>query len=579
MTTIRLEKQGNYIIDEGTDINFDSHQEDGAAWNPTLPDEKLEGSFDTTISVLNTQNYVWNYITWVWEYWSGLTDPDTSILVQLLGISPDYEESAPLAEISITPTYPFSVVDETRTINLEDSISGSNLVLKDSLAGAGVVQVDLPIRWQHYIGATLNRVWLEGYTKRVHIPLTGSAAGVMELQPVLINLTYDADMKSDFSDVIFTDSDGCTELDYELVSKTDSTSAVFWVQTIEIDASPNVEYIYAYYGNEDATSLSDPTLVWDYYDDFEDGLYTLREDPYNNIYVNAGTGSITNISPIRGTYSFKHIGTGATKNLGVKYIDRVVDSAFSLIFTVKLTTQGTSASTPYISLIYFQYTDYKNWLRLVTWWDGSNQKIGLEKNVSNTTTLYGTATLVSGAKWSTGTSYTFRVNRNGSYWVVSKIVGGVQTALFSTTGDPGYTSVFGFGCQQDTEALWDNIKYHNPMNDVYGQVSIGTVGSEESTQTIDANTVSDETQQHITFNTPVDWTTKEPAYLTLTTIDNNTVQTHETMIQPTDTIQMTPHSPTPYYAIRLRFIVNSTDELGFNVHDIMGSYEYLENIE
>lgn len=576
MTTVRLEKQGTFIIDEGTDINFDSHQEDGAAWNPTLPDEKLEGSFDTTISILNTQNYVWNYITWVWEYWSGLTDPDTSILVQLLGISPDYEESAPLAEISITPTYPFSVVDETRTINLEDSISGSNLVLKNSLAGAGVIRVDLPCRWNNYIDATLERVWLEGWSNRLPIPLTGSTQGVADNKPVLIPITYAEGMNNDFTDLRFTDSDGVTELDYELVTKTDGTSALFWVQTIELEPSPSIEYIYAYYGNTDAISESEPENVWDYYDIFSDGLYTGREYPYHDWEVMNGTGGIETTSPIIGDYSIYHTGSGSTalnrfQNTTPENVPNI------LSFDFKLKAQGTEGATPYILLWFLQITDNSNYVVIDTLWDSSTSKQLLRlRRLSG-----GVGTTIASVNWlssklDTGTVYRFDILYSGA-WMSIRVDNTTQiSTAFTHTKTDGY---YGFGANRDSSGIWDNIRTHTPPNNIYGMPTRGSALPVETSKTITNEAVSDETQQHITFNTPVDWTIKEPAYLTLTTIDNNRVQTHETMIRPADTIQMTPHSPTPYYALRLRFIVDSTDELGFNVHDIMASYEYLENIE
>jgi hypothetical protein len=577
MTTVRLEKQGNYIIDEGTDINFDSHQEDGAAWNPTLPDEHIEGSFDTTISILNTQNYVWNYITWVWEYWSGLTDPDTSILIQLLGITPDYEESTPLAEISITPTYPFSIVDETRTINLEDSISGSNLVLKDSLAGAGVVQVDLPTRWSNYIDATLERVWLEGWTHRYPLPVTGSTRGIVNSKPLLHTVTYAAEMNTDFSDIRFTDSDGVTELDYELVSKTDGVSATFWFQSIEFEASPTIEQIYVYYGNTGAVSEADPENVWDYYDTFEDGLYTGREYPFNDWYLRNGTGGIETTAPITGDNSIYHTGDGNDSIINRFQTTTAGDVPNIVSFDFTLKAQGATTFTPYLFFWFIQYTDLNNYTVIDTIWDSgtSKQVLRLRRVTSGSSTNIATSNWLS-SKLATGTVYHFDIIYTGT-GVVIRIDGTIQISVsFPYTLPIGY---YGFGANKDTSGIWDNIKIHTPPNSIYGYPTIGSALPVETSITINNETVSDETQQYITFNTPTDWTTKEPAYLTLKTITNDDIQTHETMIQPTDTIQMTPHSPTPYYALRLRFTVNSTDELGFNVHDIMGSYEYLENIE
>ncbi|MCX6354291.1 MAG: DUF2341 domain-containing protein [Candidatus Aureabacteria bacterium] len=69
-----------------------------------------------------------------------------------------------------------------------------------------------------------NPGWL--YRKPVTINNTGSALANYQVK---INVTYDSDMKSDFSDLRFTDSDGTTLLNYWVESYTASTSAVAWV--------------------------------------------------------------------------------------------------------------------------------------------------------------------------------------------------------------------------------------------------------------------------------------------------------------------------------------------------------------
>jgi len=61
--------------------------------------------------------------------------------------------------------------------------------------------------------------------------------------------------QTDFDDVRFTDSDGTTELDYWLESKTDSDTATFWVEIPTVsNLTDNI--IYVYYGNATASSTS-----------------------------------------------------------------------------------------------------------------------------------------------------------------------------------------------------------------------------------------------------------------------------------------------------------------------------------
>ena len=83
---------------------------------------------------------------------------------------------------------------------------------------------------------------------------------------VKVTVPYDSDMKSDFSDLRFTSSDGSTLLNHWIESYTASTSAVVWIKVPSI--SPGENTIYAYYGKADATSASDGTNVFAFFDDF-----------------------------------------------------------------------------------------------------------------------------------------------------------------------------------------------------------------------------------------------------------------------------------------------------------------------
>jgi hypothetical protein len=70
-------------------------------------------------------------------------------------------------------------------------------------------------------------------------------------------------MMYDFRDLRFFQSDG-TELDFWIESKTDGSSAVAWVKPER--ASQN--RIYCFYGNPEATSRSNGSKTFDFFDDF-----------------------------------------------------------------------------------------------------------------------------------------------------------------------------------------------------------------------------------------------------------------------------------------------------------------------
>ena len=113
-------------------------------------------------------------------------------------------------------------------------------------------------------GAWYNEAW--NYRKSVII--NAGEFGTPTYYQVQIPVTYDSDMQADFDDIRFTDLDGVTLLDFWLESKTDSTSAVFWVEVIDnlgffVDVT-----IYMYYGNDVVSSASNGTATFLMYEDW-----------------------------------------------------------------------------------------------------------------------------------------------------------------------------------------------------------------------------------------------------------------------------------------------------------------------
>ncbi len=103
------------------------------------------------------------------------------------------------------------------------------------------------------------------FTRRKSITLSNSGSTLTNYQ-VKVDVTYDSDMQTDFDDIRFRASDGTTALDFWLESKTDSTSAVFWV---EVPSIPNgSSTIYMYYKNSLATSASNGSNTFTFFDDF-----------------------------------------------------------------------------------------------------------------------------------------------------------------------------------------------------------------------------------------------------------------------------------------------------------------------
>jgi len=140
----------------------------------------------------------------------------------------------------------------------------ANDVAGEEIIGEGMV-------WEEYVTPVkrLNNSWLY---RKCHDINSAVDAGV-DYQ-VQITVYYGAGVssggdvycnskcKTDFGDIRFTDDDSTTELDYWIESKTDSVSAIFWVE-VKDSLDSNVT-IYIYYGNASATTTSnfDNTFIF-----------------------------------------------------------------------------------------------------------------------------------------------------------------------------------------------------------------------------------------------------------------------------------------------------------------------------
>lgn len=102
--------------------------------------------------------------------------------------------------------------------------------------------------------------------QKITIANTGS---VQSNYPTKLTISYDSDMKSDFSDIRFTNSSG-TALSYWLENKTDSSSATAWVKVDSLTGGGTTD-IYMYYGNGSATTESNGNNVFQLFDDFNSG--------------------------------------------------------------------------------------------------------------------------------------------------------------------------------------------------------------------------------------------------------------------------------------------------------------------
>ncbi|MFX0088924.1 MAG: DUF2341 domain-containing protein [Candidatus Hodarchaeota archaeon] len=120
--------------------------------------------------------------------------------------------------------------------------------------------------------------WLTGWSHRKsHTINPASGAGTDYQIRITVNFgagtdngenAYcDSQCRADFGDIRFTDDDGVTELDYWMEEKVDFNYGVFWVE-IRDDLSTTSATIFMYYGNSTATTTSNGTETFLWFDDF-----------------------------------------------------------------------------------------------------------------------------------------------------------------------------------------------------------------------------------------------------------------------------------------------------------------------
>jgi hypothetical protein len=154
---------------------------------------------------------------------------------------------------------------------------------------------------QAQLKATTTPSWYNAsWTKRkvVTIDNTGNSSTLTNYQ-VQVSVTYDSDMQADFDDIRFTDNDGTTLIDHWLETKTDSTSATFWVEVPSIPASSN-KTIYMYYGNSGASTASVFSGVFSQGSDFSSNFGTLTQKVAGN-----GTAEVLPLRDINSTQAYR----------------------------------------------------------------------------------------------------------------------------------------------------------------------------------------------------------------------------------------------------------------------------------
>ncbi len=111
---------------------------------------------------------------------------------------------------------------------------------------------------------------IPGWSFRREINISNTGGDLTDYQ-VKITVDYDSDMQSDYDDLRFADTNS-NNLSYWIEDYTTSNATV-WVKVPFLENNTNTT-IYMYYGNPSASSASNGTNTFEFFDNFDDGDYT-----------------------------------------------------------------------------------------------------------------------------------------------------------------------------------------------------------------------------------------------------------------------------------------------------------------
>ncbi len=135
------------------------------------------------------------------------------------------------------------------------------------------------------------------YNWKQRSPITISNPGnTLTNYQIKLNLNYDSDMQNDFDDLRFVESDHSTLLSHWVENKNPGNQATIWIKIPSLP--PGATIIYAYYGNTQASSISNPSTTFDAFVNFNDdalithGVYSdpiQDEEPTAHETISDGT--------------------------------------------------------------------------------------------------------------------------------------------------------------------------------------------------------------------------------------------------------------------------------------------------
>ncbi len=191
--------------------------------------------------------------------------------------------------------------------------------------------------------------FLSGWGRRKSKVVSGSTAGAQTNFQMQLTVYKSAgvdtntevylgtNVRDDFGDVRFTDTDGTSLLDYWIESYTSGVSAVIWIEIDSIPASPSSTTIYIYYDNASVTTTSNGANTFGFFDHFEGTTYDTSKWTTEVVGPNGGyitvSGSVIQITAGYGTWRLFKASNAPTSSLPftIEYLAKVaVESGTNL---------------------------------------------------------------------------------------------------------------------------------------------------------------------------------------------------------------------------------------------------------
>lgn len=552
---------GAYLIqNDMPSVAFVNSPQDNARFQP-ITDDITVASFVNTHHPVESDDVEWKRVEINWIRSTTSPTPIFDGLFQIYGIMIDgepeligeYETTA----ISSTP------VEGTIVFDLISS-GGEPPVRKElSTITSGKIRLNLPMRLANYDTIQFERAWGDdNWPKRKQAVLTNYNNDILLNYPMGTYINYLSSMQSDFSDIRFY-ADGRIPLNYYIIKKTDSSGANVYFQVPEIKKYPEATLISCEYGNASATSQSNGFNVFTGFDDVGDGKYTGRNYPYVNWGWVNGTPAIESNAPISGSYSLKHTGNGSDIPNNC-FIKTTIGTPLLTGFKFRLASQGSLTYTPYILLRILRYYNYQNWVRLDTYYDSvsGKQKLRLYKMENGTPSTLATIDWLTG-KLGTAT-YWFEIWDTGTGIIVNIDGTTMINTSYTTTVPYGQ---HGFGANQDSAGIWDELYYYSPNLTVTQFPTKGAWNNEESQINNLINPDSwDDTLQYLDFTLPSDYLANTLACFNVTELDSSTYESPDVPISSTNVLRLGYDHVAKYHALRIvpQFTTDNNNSITIN---------------